>query len=210
MRPRSSHSAVSVMPRPSTWVTESRHAHSPSGGRSRCTVRSVLMKMKPAQSSGALTPLPPSAASIVRWSGVIGSPSTSSTRGRIQTVAGPGPRKRPRANTISMAGGQPTPPPPREKPSAPAPPPPGGGGARLEEAAAGEHDLHGGVPAHALARREELECLGALAAGRGVVLLPVGHDVRLDEAPAARSHHLAVRPIERGLEHLDAPTGPRH
>ena len=66
------------------------------------------MKMKPAQSSGALTPLPPSAASIVRWSGEIGSPATSSTRGRIQTVAGPGSRKRPRANTISMAVCHPT------------------------------------------------------------------------------------------------------
>jgi hypothetical protein len=82
--------------------------------------------------------------------------------------------------------------------------------ARLEEAAAGEHDLHGGVPAHALARREELERLCALATGRGVVLLPVGDDVRLGQAPAARPHHLAARPLERALEHLDTPARPSH
>ena len=50
----------------STWVTASRQTHSPSGGRSRCTLRSVLMKMKRLQSSGALTPLPPSAATSTR------------------------------------------------------------------------------------------------------------------------------------------------
>ena len=66
------------------------------------------MKMNPLQSSGALTPLPPSAATITRWSGVISSPSTSATRGRIQTVAGPGSRNFPRAKTISMAVCQPT------------------------------------------------------------------------------------------------------
>src|SRR5215207_9894054 len=66
------------------------------------------MKMKRDQSSGALTPLPPSAASITRWSGEIGSPPTSGTRGRIQTVAGPGSRNPPRAKTISIAVCQPT------------------------------------------------------------------------------------------------------
>ena len=39
---------------------------------------------------------------------MISSPSTSATRGRIQTVAGPGSRNAPRAKTISIAVCQPT------------------------------------------------------------------------------------------------------
>ena len=66
------------------------------------------MKMNRLQSSGALTPLPPSAATITRWSGVNSSPSTRATRGRIHTVAGPGSRNFPRAKTISIAVCQPT------------------------------------------------------------------------------------------------------
>jgi hypothetical protein len=85
------------------------------------------MKMKRPQSSGALTPLPPSAASITRCSGVISSPSTSATRGRIQTVAGPGSRKRPLAKTISIAVCQPVVSPVGKNSSASASSWPGGG-----------------------------------------------------------------------------------
>src|ERR671910_327237 len=57
--------------------------------------------------------------------------------------------------------------------------------AGLEETAAGKDDLHSGVPADRLAGREELERLRVLAAGRRVVLLPVGGYVRFRQPPAA-------------------------
>ena len=69
MRPRSSHSSVSASPTPSTRVTASTPTHSPSGGRSRWTVSSVLMNRYSRQSSTALTPLPTSATTIRRSSG---------------------------------------------------------------------------------------------------------------------------------------------
>ena len=92
------------------------------------------MKMWSAQSSGALTPLPPSAASSTRWSGEICSPSTRATRERIHTVAGPGSRNLPRAKTISMAVCQPIVSPVGKNSSASAPSRPGGGSSRSQSA----------------------------------------------------------------------------
>ena len=131
---------------------------SPAGGRSRCTLRSVLMKMKPLQSSGALTPLPPSAATSTRCSGVGSSPSTRATRRRIQTVAGPG----------------------------------------LEERPAREDDTPSRCASRRARRwRRTRRCSAASGPGGGSLLLPVGVDVRRGEAPAARPHHLALRPRQR-------------
>ena len=85
---------------------------------------------------------------------------------------------------------------------------PGRGGAGFQELPTREDDLHRGVPAHALARREELEGGGVLRPGRRLVLLPVGRDVGRGEAPGACPHHLAVGPGQRRLEHLHAAPGP--
>ena len=75
--------------------TASRQTHSPAGSRVRCTVSSVLMKRWRRKSSAALTPLPESAATSTRASGVTGSPATSGWRMRIQTARRAGLEERP-------------------------------------------------------------------------------------------------------------------
>ena len=60
------------------------------------------MKRKRRQSRAALTPLPESAATST-LERVGSSPTTSGTRMRIQTVAGPGRRNEPRTNRYSIA-----------------------------------------------------------------------------------------------------------
>ena len=89
-------------------VTASTQIHSPSGRRSRFTVRSTLMKMYLRQSSTALIPLPTSAMTIVRCSGEGSSPSTRGTSWRIQISPGPvrGSRRGPIA-TPSPCGSRP-------------------------------------------------------------------------------------------------------
>ena len=84
-------------------VTASTQIHSPSGRRSRFTVRSTLMKMYLRQSSTALIPLPTSAMTSVRCSGEGSSPSTRGTSWRIQIFAGPGSRKPPWTDRHSIA-----------------------------------------------------------------------------------------------------------
>ena len=66
----------------------------PTGGRTTCTVSSVFMKFHSAGSRAAEAPEAESTQVSSRCSGVISSPGTSGTRGRIQTTAGPGPGHR--------------------------------------------------------------------------------------------------------------------
>ena len=97
IRPLPSESSDSALPIPfgRGRVTASTQIHSPSGMRSRLTVRSTLMKRYRRQSRTALIPLPTSAMTRVRCSGEGSSPATRGTRWRIQTFAGPGSRKPP-------------------------------------------------------------------------------------------------------------------
>lgn len=66
------------------------------------------MNTKAPKSSAALTPLPESAATITRCSGVGASPSTSGPRIRIHTVPGPGSRNAPATKRYSIAVKYPT------------------------------------------------------------------------------------------------------
>ena len=84
-------------------VTASTQIHSPAGIRSRWTVSSTLTKMNSRKSSAAEIPLPTSAATIARCSGVGSSPATSGTRIRSQAVAGPISMNPPAANETSIA-----------------------------------------------------------------------------------------------------------
>ena len=67
-----------------------RQTHSPTGGRTRCTVSSVFMKLHWAGSRAAEAPEAESTQLSSRCSGVSSSPGTSGSSGRIQTTAGPG------------------------------------------------------------------------------------------------------------------------
>ena len=78
-------------------------SHPPRGGRCSDTVRSTLAKVARFQSSAAEMPLAASVMTSRCSSGVIGSPSTSSQRGLVQAVAGPGELKLPAANRQSSA-----------------------------------------------------------------------------------------------------------
>ena len=77
-------------------VTASTPIHSPSGIRSRWTVRSTLMKRKRRKSRAALIPLPTSAATRMRCSGVgsspgdqrLAHPQPGGRRARLEEAAG--------------------------------------------------------------------------------------------------------------------------
>src|SRR5215211_4159141 len=66
-------------------VAASSSTHSPRGGRCSATVRSTLMNSQVAGSRYALTPLPESATSSARHTGLVSSPATRGSRGRAQT-----------------------------------------------------------------------------------------------------------------------------